>query len=120
MISQSYYHGSIIYEYIPPKPSEPRSIEAAGVARGDILQFLSAHFKRKDGRGESFAGAPDHTAVITAVERGGALKVVESNTGGNKTVKNGRYDMSELVSGEVRVFRAVSETWAGNMDPTWP
>lgn len=121
MSSQGVVHGSVIFSFIPPKPCEPPGgVEAAGVARGDIAQFLSAHFKAKNGMSESWAGSPDHTAVITSVERGGILRVVESNAGGVKTVRQGKYDFSELVAGEIRIFRAVGESWIGPLDPTWP
>jgi hypothetical protein len=121
MTSQGFIHGYQIYCYIPPKPSDPLGgIEAAGVARGDIVQFLSTHFQRRDGRGSSYAGAPDHTAVVTAVEPGGALKVLEQNMGGVKKVGPGRYDPAELVMGELRVFRAVGESWVGLLDAEWP
>lgn len=91
----------------------------AGVARGDVIQLLSAHFKSKDGRSEKWAGAPDHTAVITGVESNGVLRVVEQNVGGVKRVRNGEYNMEELVKGEVRIFRAVGESWVGKLDPRW-
>jgi hypothetical protein len=119
--SQSYVHGYLIYTFIPPKPSNPPGgVLAAGVARGDILQFLRAHLKRKDGMGESFAGAPDHTAVITHVEPDGVLRTLEQNIDGVKIVKEGRYDLSEMVGGEVRVFRAAGEKWLKPLDATWP
>lgn len=121
MKSQGYIHGSLIFTSIPLKPSDPPgSVEAAGVARGDILQFFKAHLKRKDGTAWSYAGDPDHTAVVTRVERGGALAVVEQNLGGVKKVVNGRYDLSEMIGGEVRVFRAVGENWLAPLDPSWP
>ena len=63
--------------------------------------------------------APDHTAVITGVQASGLLNVVEQNVGSVKKVQEGSYDMSELVRGEVRIFRAVSESWVGKLDPTW-
>ena len=122
MSSQSYTHGHIVYSFVPAKSPypEPRGgTQEAGVTRGDIIQLLSAHFKSKDGRSEKWAGAPDHTAVITEVDPNGVLKVVESNVGGVKRVQKGSYDMEELVKGEVRIFRAVGESWAGNLDPRW-
>jgi hypothetical protein len=122
MPSQSYTHGHIIYSFVPAKSSypEPRGgVLEAGVARGDIIQLLSAHFNSKDGRSEKWAGAPDHTAVITGVDPNGVLRVVESNVGGVKRVQKGSFDMEELVKGEVRIFRAVGESWAGNLDPRW-
>ena len=124
MTSQSLIHGFLIYTYIPPKLSEPTGgIVAAGVARGDIVQFLSAHLKSKDGMRWSYAGAPDHTAVITHVEIDGVLRTVEQNSGGVKIVKEGKYDLSEMISGEVRIFRAVGENWLKPLGPTdlsWP
>ena len=121
MTSQSVIHGYAVFTFTPPKPSQPPGgVEAADVARGDIIQFLSCHFVRKDGRGQSWAGAPDHTSVVTAVERGGVLRVVEQNVGGVKIVQEGKYDFSELVAGEVRIFRAVGESWIGKLDPSWP
>jgi hypothetical protein len=120
MASQSYVHGSLIYSFIPAtssRPSPPGGVREAGVARGDIIQFLSAHFKK--GGSEQWAGMPDHTSVITSVEPNGLLRVVESNTGGVKVVKTGSYDMADLVGGEVRIFRPVAQSWVGELDPTW-
>jgi len=111
-----------VYSFIPAKSPypEPRSgILGAGVARGDIIQLLSAHFRSKDGRSEMWAGAPHHTAVITRVDSNGVLRTVEQNVGGVKKVQKGSYDMEELVKGEVRIFRAVGTDWAGELDPAW-
>ena len=121
MPSQSYTHGQLIYSFIPaksPSPDPKGGVFEAGVARGDIIQLLSAHFRSKDGS-QKWAGAPDHTAVITGVSQNGVLRVVEQNVGGVKTVQKGEYDMEELVKGEVRVFRAVGESWAGKLEPKW-
>jgi hypothetical protein len=122
MPSQSYIHGALIYSFIPassPYPSPRGGIFEAGVARGDIIQVYKGIFTSKDGRRQKFAGDPDHTAVVTSVETNGVLRVVQSNTGGSKNVQEGSYDMEELVKGEVRIFRAVGESWLGNLDPTW-
>jgi len=56
---------------------------------------------------------------VTGVEPGGRLKVVESNVGGVKTVKRGSYDFGELTAGEVRIFRAVEESWLGKLSTEW-
>ena len=122
MPSQSYVHGALIYSFIPNGSANPEvqgSLVDTGVARGDVVQILSAVFKSKDGRRTAYAGAPDHTAVVTSVEASGILRVVESNVGGSKDVRKGSYDMSELVKGEVRIFRAVGESWVGKLEPTW-
>jgi hypothetical protein len=122
MPSQSYVHGSLIYSFTPatsPYPEPRGGVREAGVARGDIVQLLSAHFKSKDGRNQKWAGAPDHTAVVVGVEPDDVVRVVEQNIGGVKKVREGSYDMSELVKGEARIFRAVGESWVGKLDPTW-
>lgn len=119
MSSQSLVHGALIYSFLPPKPCDPPGgVLAAGVARGDIIQFLTSHFKKKNG-GQSWAGAPDHTAVVTGVESSGRVRVVESNSGGVKNVGIGSFDFSELVSGEIRIFRAVGVDWVGGLDTNW-
>lgn len=89
------------------------------MARGDVMQFLKAKFRSKDGRSWSGAGDPDHTTVVTEVERKWVLKVVEQNSGGVKKVIQAAYDIGELAEGEVRVFRAVGEWWIGKLDPAW-
>jgi hypothetical protein len=122
MPSQSYTHGHLIYLFVPttsPYPEPRGGVSESGVARGDVIQLLSAHFQSADGRSQKWAGAPDHTAVITGVDRNGVLKVVEQNIGGVKKVRTGEYEMSELKKGEVRIFRAVGESWVGKLDPTW-
>ena len=122
MPSQSYIHGSLIYTFIPASSSYPEpqgGVFEAGVARGDVVQVYKGIFKSKDGRRSQFAGDPDHTAVVTSVETNGVLRVVESNVGGSKNVREGSYNMEELVKGEVRIFRAVGVNWLGKLDPSW-
>jgi hypothetical protein len=119
--SQSLIHGHILYSFIPsvsPYPEPRGGVLEAGVARGDIIQLLTAHFHAKNGS-QKWAGSPDHTAVITRVDSNGVLSVVEQNVGNVKKVQRGSYDMSELVKGEVRIFRAVGINWAGELDPSW-
>lgn len=119
MASQSFIHGYLIYSYIPSSsnPEPQGKVRDGGVARGDIIQLFKAHFKYPGG--EAWAGDPDHTAVITGVESNGVLRVVEQNVGGKRRVQIGKYDMSQMVSGEVRIFRAVGESWIGKLDPKW-
>ena len=97
MSSKGYVHGALIYEKIGRKhPEPPGGVLAAGVARGDILQFWKARLEAKDGRSWKSAGAPDHTAVVTRVEHNGVIKTVEQNMGGVKIVKESTYDVDEI------------------------
>ncbi|TVY27785.1 hypothetical protein LHYA1_G003758 [Lachnellula hyalina] len=121
MTSQSLVHGYKLYSFMPaisPHPDPRGGVLEAGVSRGDIIQFLTAHFHAKDGS-QKWAGAPDHTAVVVGIGSNGELNVVEQNVGNVKRVQRGSYDMSELVKGEVRIFRAVGINWAGELDPSW-
>jgi hypothetical protein len=121
MPSQTLTHGALVYSCLPAQSSNPEpqgSIRDSGVARGDVIQILKAHFQLKNG-GSAWAGDPDHTAVITGVTPNGVLEVVEQNVGGVKKVRTGSYDMSTMVKGELRIFRAVSESWVGTLDPNW-
>ncbi|KAN0115104.1 hypothetical protein V8E51_004648 [Hyaloscypha variabilis] len=120
MASQGVIHGYLMYSYVPSSANtEPQGkVRDTGVARGDVIQLYKAHFKFPDG-GQAWAGNPDHTAVITGVEPDGVLRVVQQNSGGKKIVQTGKYNMAHIVSGEVRIFRAVGESWIGKLDPTW-
>ncbi len=69
--------------------------------------------------GFKLAGLPDHTSVITGVREGEIVRVVEQNDGKDKIVKRNEYDMSELVKGEVRIFRPVALSWIGELDAGW-
>jgi hypothetical protein len=121
MASQSYVHGALLYQQICPRPPQsPEGILAAGVARGDIVQFWKARFEARDGRSWKSAGAPDHTAVVIGVERNGELRVLEQNIGGVKIVKEGSYNVGELIEGELRIFRAVGMSWVGDLEASWP
>ncbi|KAL7416657.1 hypothetical protein BDY24DRAFT_377811 [Mrakia frigida] len=91
------------------------------VRRGDVLQFVYATFKTMYSDGSSTtssAGTPEtgHTAVVieewTGV--GGApIKVLQSNVGGSPLTRQGQFNLGDLVSGEVRVFRVMDEEWGG-------
>jgi len=76
--------------------------------------------KARDGRNESWLGDPDHTAVVTTVERDGRLRILEQNVGGIKRVKEGVYNLGTLVEGDVKIFRAAPESWGGKLEPRWP
>ncbi|KAH6719905.1 putative altered inheritance of mitochondria protein 3 [Leptodontidium sp. MPI-SDFR-AT-0119] len=121
MASQSLVHGHVLYTYIPLQSRQPvpaGGILEAGVARGDVVQILKARFESGNG-GWQTAGDPDHTAVVTGVDADGSVRVVEQNVGGKKVVMRGRYDMAEMVSGEVRIFRAVGVSWLGELSAAW-
>jgi hypothetical protein len=113
MSSKGIIHGHLIYSNIASssRPEPYGRVREAGVARGDIIQFYEAHFKYPGG--QSWDGRPDHTAVITGVEPDGVLRVVHQNGAGNKRVQSGKYNMAQLAAGQVRIFRAVGESWVG-------
>ncbi|KAH0555827.1 hypothetical protein GP486_006229 [Trichoglossum hirsutum] len=130
MISSCTTHGCCIYaHYTPSIPSPPGGPEAAGIGRGDILQFKSSHFvhvdpKNPSSKWESWAGAkkgtggiPDHTAVVVGID-GRVLRVLEQNVGGVLKVREGTYQLDEMVDGEVRAFRAVGENWCP-LETSW-
>ncbi|TVY44632.1 Altered inheritance of mitochondria protein [Lachnellula occidentalis] len=121
MTSQSLVHGHRLYSFMPatsPHPDPRGGVLEAGVSRGNIIQLLTSHFHAKDGS-QKWAGAPDHTAVVVGVNSNGQLNVVEQNVGNVKRVQLGSYNMSELIKGEVRIFRAVGINWVGKLDPSW-
>lgn len=118
MACVGFVHGGLLYEQKYPNAPHPRGgIREAGVARGDIMQFYDTKFEGP--HGWKFAGVPDHTAVIRSVD-GERLTVLEQNNGCDQIVREGHYILSELVKGEVRVFRPVGTNWMGDLSPCWP
>ncbi|KAM0129221.1 hypothetical protein ACHAP3_007954 [Botrytis cinerea] len=118
MSSQGYVHGYKVFEFKNGRVEVGGGVREAGVRRGDVVQFLEAHFRDSRG-GQKWAGAPDHTSVVVGVQPNGIVEVVEQNVGGVKRVMRGEYNMAELVKGEVRIYRAVGESWVGPLDVDW-
>jgi hypothetical protein len=84
------------------------------VRRGDVVQFLSATLEGPvEGRGtkRSVRGEPDHTAVVVDVKGEGVWEVLEQNVGGVKRVMSSVVKVADLVSGELKVFRAMEKDW---------
>jgi hypothetical protein len=115
MSSQNLIHGALIYEQ--HGPYAPR-LQLDEVRRGDVIQFLNAYFETKDGQGRVIrqmkSGNPDHTSVVTSAGVP-LVHVVHQNLGGVKRVATGTYNFSELVSGQIRVFRVMPREWAGEL-----
>ncbi|KAF1913391.1 hypothetical protein BDU57DRAFT_522277 [Ampelomyces quisqualis] len=86
---------------------------------GDIISFRNAKFQGKTGpmhaKYSTDVGKPDHVGVV--VEWDGSKKKVRVWEQGreHKKVKPESFKMGDLRSGEVRVWRVISKSWAG-----WP
>lgn len=84
---------------------------------GDIITFRNARFQGKSGpmhaRYATDVGKPDHVGVV--VEWDGSKKKVRVWEQGreHKKVKPESFKMSDLRSGEVRVWRVMSRSWVG-------
>lgn len=129
MIPQGVSFGLCIFSHYVSHYTTPISLPGTSVKPGDILQFWAARWTKKDSEGrvvyDMQAGAPedsdechDHTAVVETVKAasGGAIivGVLEANSGGNLSVSRGSYVLGEgeMDAGGVRIFRAVSDSWA--------
>ncbi len=78
---------------------------------GDIVQIRNAKWQRIGADGEwASAIAPHHTAIVAAVEKGGkAIKVYEQNFGGRRLVSDGRFALTTLKEGWIRIYRPLPE-----------
>lgn len=108
--SQGLIHGHPIY-------SSKTSTAYEAIRPGDIVQFRSAKFQSRTAT--SWAGMPDHTSVILEQLLDGRLKVAEQNVGGKKVVMEGVYKLSDLVEGDVNIFRPIRRSWLGELDAAW-
>ncbi len=117
MVSQRNIHGYCIFTHCAPSPGSNKGLlQLAEVARGDITQIKSAHFKHVDYdastglRSEKHIRLEAHTAIIVEVD-GDILKVLEQNTQFGKRIGEEDYALDDIIRGELRVYRAVGEQW---------
>ncbi|MCJ1315009.1 hypothetical protein MMC15_000323 [Xylographa vitiligo] len=133
LVSQGRSHGYCILALSAGSPGDNAGLlQLADVRRGDILQMENAHFKTVEeaqpvrqqwgkwqvGRGKRNVRLAQHTAVVVGVE-GEALRVVEQNGGVPLAVSEGRYDLRDMVVGEMSVYRVVGEGWCPALETGW-
>lgn len=102
MPSQGYVHGALVLS------QKGSAVEASFdmMRRGDIVQFEEAAFA---GQASQSRTGPHHTSIITSVNHATIL-VVEQNVGGSP-VQDGSYNLQQMTTGTVRVYRPVFAAW---------
>lgn len=135
MVSQGRSHGyPILTLTAPTSGSNSGLLQLADVRRGDIIELKSAHFhiiteeapkkvpgqwgKWQKGAGEKNIRLSHHTAVVVGVE-GDMVRVVEQNGCVSGGVGVEKYDLGQMIRGEVVVFRVVGEGWGGALTAEW-
>ena len=135
MLSQGRTHGSCILALEASDPGSVKGmLQLADVREGDILEMKSAHFrtvvqkpevavgeqwgKWVKGEGEKNVRLGHHTAVLVGVE-GDCMCVVEQNGVVEGGVGEVRYDLGEMIRGDVKVYRVVGEGWCGPLEASW-
>jgi hypothetical protein len=107
--SQRFVHGCLVYSSKPGSFNDrPR--------KGDIIQYRNCKFAGK--WGSSKIGIPDHTAILISII-GDKITVAEQNMGGINRVRKGKIILSELVDGELQIYRPIWKTWVGELIPIW-
>lgn len=107
--------GSLIASFSASSHGHP-SVYKDEVRRGDVIQFYAVETQSQDGRQHASYGAPDHTAVVTQNTPGSwKFQLVHQNIGGVKRVQTGTFDASEVVKGQVKIYRVVGKEWAGDL-----
>ncbi|MCJ1249121.1 hypothetical protein MMC30_006344 [Trapelia coarctata] len=133
LISQGRSHGSCILALTAGASGSNKGLlQLADVRRGDILEMRAAHFravgeatvervewgKWQKGAGEKNVRLAHHTAVITGVE-GDVINVIEQNGAVPLTVSEDKYNLTEMIRGEVNIYRVVGEKWLPPLDANW-
>ncbi|CAN6651948.1 hypothetical protein TRVA0_025S01508 [Trichomonascus vanleenenianus] len=111
--SQGLTHGALIY-HINASSGGAASplVHKEYIRRGDIIQYREVVFQSLEST--STCGSPDHTAVVTALD-GDNINIVHQNTGGVKQVCSGAHNFAHMTAGDVKVFRVVPSSWAGEL-----
>lgn len=128
MTAQGTSFGLCIFSHYPSVQHQPTILSGFALKPGDILQFRSARWIRRDSSGrvvsemraggpEDAAGCKDHTAIVETVQYnqvGIKLGVLQQNSNGLRSITSGEYVLGtdEMIEGGVRVFRAVADDWA--------
>lgn len=135
LVSQGRSHGyPILTLTAPTAGSNTGLLQLADVRPGDIVELKSAHFriiteeapkkvpgqwgKWHKGAGEKNIRLSHHTAAVVGVE-GDILIVVEQNGCVSGGVGVEKYDLGQMIRGEVEVFRVVGEGWGGALTAEW-
>lgn len=75
---------------------------------GDIIQFTNCEFVHNEPnrRSTMTVGSPNHTAIIYSIQNG-LVTVLQQNVNGDKHVQTGVLNFSEMISGNVQVYRPI-------------
>jgi hypothetical protein len=75
---------------------------------GDIIQFTNCQFVNVEPtrRSTMTVGTPNHTAIVYAI-KDGLVTVLQQNVNGDKHVQTGVLNFSQMVSGNLQVYRPV-------------
>lgn len=122
MLPQGYTFGPVVYEAEAGATAPIAYTDR--IARGDIIQFLSARFETKSPQGfitkQMMVGAPHHTSVIVNVSADNrTVDVLHQNVGGIRTVQPGEFNLDEISAGHITIYRPVWKEWAGELDTEW-
>lgn len=89
----------------------PVNPEKDQVRAGDIIQFTRVKTEKKlENGGIEFhtLGLPDHTAIIYEVTGPGRFRLAHQNVEGVRTVMISGFDLADVRSGKIRIFRPVA------------
>lgn len=122
MAPQGYTHGALVYHAVGGGPA-PLAY-ADRIQRGDICQFTSGRFDKRNPAGvivgQSFVGQPNHTSVVVHVsDNNRVVDVLHQNVGGVRRVQQEQHNLDELTAGDIKIFRPVWKEWAGELEAKW-
>ena len=104
-----YVWGEPVYAQITgeAKPEGKRT----DIKPGDIIQFRDVKLAGKDGPNRTYTMSfGHHTAIVAAVENGGAtIRIFQQNYGGKRVVMDGVLHLNDLKEGWLRFYRPVAK-----------
>ena len=115
MVSLGRVHGECVLEWAAESQIDVvASLKLAKVAKGDILEMNGARFYKEKMlfgmlKETTTVNMGNHTAVVESVE-GSKIKVVEQNANVQGRVTRGEYELSEMLSGKITIYRPVGQS----------
>jgi hypothetical protein len=106
-----YVWGELVYALESQEDSQKEmKVPKMSIQPGDLIQLRDARFKGRNLRGQSYEMTyPHHTSIVLALKVNNVITVLEQNVNGKRKVMENTYQLKDLKTGRLRVYRPVSE-----------
>jgi hypothetical protein len=105
-----YVWGELVYALESKENTQKEmKVPRMSIQPGDVIQLRDAQFKGRNLRGQRYEMTyPHHTAIVLALKENNVITVLEQNVNGMRKVMKSTYQLADLKTGWIRVYRPIS------------